>query len=101
MDDFLQTMVLLRARYQRPAGFNLFSVLRNSSDEVRLHSRLLAFLLDPKATHNQGTALLNLLLKRVGTRLNRGTVAGTLQPRHRTRLNQAQRFSPSRPRLPM
>ncbi|MGE8099497.1 PD-(D/E)XK nuclease family protein [Pseudomonas fluorescens] len=66
MDDFLQTVALLRARYQRPAGFNLFSVLRSSSDEVRLHSRFLAFLLDPKATHNQGTALLNLLLKRLG-----------------------------------
>lgn len=65
MDDFLQTVALLRARHQRPAGFNLFSVLRSSSDEVRLHSRFLAFLLDPKATHNQGTALLNLLLKRL------------------------------------
>lgn len=66
MDDFLQTVALLRARYQRPAYFNLFSVLRSASDEVRLHSRFLAFLLDPKATHNQGTALLNLLLKRLG-----------------------------------
>ena len=66
MDDFLQTVALLRARYQRPAGFNLFSVLRSSSDEVRLHSRFLAFLLDPKASHNQGTALLNLLLTRIG-----------------------------------
>lgn len=66
MDDFLQTVALLRARYQRPADFNLFSVLRSSSDEVRLHSRFIAFLLDPKATHNQGTALLNLLLKRLG-----------------------------------
>lgn len=66
MDDFLQTVALLRARYQRPAGFSLFSVLRSSSDEVRLHSRFLAFLLDPSATHNQGAALLNLLLKRVG-----------------------------------
>ncbi|WP_423205431.1 PD-(D/E)XK nuclease family protein [Pseudomonas kribbensis] len=66
MDDFLQTVALLRARYQRPADFNLFSVLRSASDEVRLHSRFLAFLLDPKATHNQGTTLLNLLLKRLG-----------------------------------
>ncbi|QHC95673.1 hypothetical protein PspR84_13815 [Pseudomonas sp. R84] len=66
MDDFLQTVALLRARYQRPADFNLFSVLRSASDEVRLHSRYLAFLLDPKATHNKGTALLNLLLKRLG-----------------------------------
>lgn len=66
MDDFLQTVALLRARYQRPSAFNLFSVLRSSSDEVRLHSRFLAFLLDPKATHHQGAALLNLLLKRLG-----------------------------------
>ncbi|WP_192551872.1 PD-(D/E)XK nuclease family protein [Pseudomonas sp. IzPS59] len=66
MEDFLQTVALLRARYQRPANFNLFSILRSASDEVRLHSRFLAFLLDPKATHNQGTALLNLLLKRLG-----------------------------------
>lgn len=65
MDDFLQTAALLRARYQRPPGFNLFSVLRSSSDELRLHSRFLAFLLNPKATHNQGTALLNLLLNRL------------------------------------
>lgn len=68
MDDFLQLSALLRAKYQRPAGFNLFSVLRSSSDEVRLHSRFLAFLLDPKASHNQGAALLNLLLTRVGIR---------------------------------
>ncbi|HWH88120.1 MAG TPA: PD-(D/E)XK nuclease family protein [Pseudomonas sp.] len=66
MDDFLQTVALLRARYQRPPAFNLFSGLRGSSDEVRLHSRFLAFLLDPKATHHQGTGLLNLLLKRLG-----------------------------------
>lgn len=66
MDDFLQISALLRARHQRPPGFNLFSVLRSSSDEVRLHSRFLAFLLDPKATHNQGAALLKLLLERVG-----------------------------------
>ncbi|WP_397458370.1 PD-(D/E)XK nuclease family protein [Pseudomonas asplenii] len=66
MDDFLQIAALLRARYQRPPGFNLFSVLRSSSDERRLHSRFLAFLLDPKASHRQGTALLNLLLNRLG-----------------------------------
>ncbi len=62
----MQTVALLRAKYHRPAGFNLFSVLRSSSDEVRLHSRFLAFLLDPKASHNQGGELLKLLLERLG-----------------------------------
>lgn len=66
MDDFLQSVALLRARHQRPAGFNLFSILRSSSDEVRLHSRFLAFLLNPSASHNQGTVPLRLLLKRLG-----------------------------------
>lgn len=66
MDDFLQSVALLRARYQRPASFNLFSILRSSSDEVRLHSRFLAFLLNPSASHHQGTELLRLLLKRLG-----------------------------------
>jgi len=65
MDDFLQVSALLRAKHQRPPSFNIFSVLRSASDEVRLHSRFIAFLLDPKASHNQGTALLNLLLKRL------------------------------------
>lgn len=65
MDDFLQSVALLRARHQRPAGFNLFSILRSSSDEVRLHSRFLAYLLNPKASHHQGKALLNLLLRRL------------------------------------
>ncbi|QEY63382.1 hypothetical protein FXN65_15460 [Metapseudomonas lalkuanensis] len=62
MDDFLQTVALLRAKHHRPAGFNLFSVLRSSSDEVNLHSRFLAFLLNPKASHNCGAELLQHFL---------------------------------------
>nr|WP_172424825.1 PD-(D/E)XK nuclease family protein [Pseudomonas sp. A46] len=63
MDDFLQTVALLRAKHHRPPGFNLFSVLRSSSDEVRLHSRFLAFLLNPKGTHNCGPELLQQFLR--------------------------------------
>lgn len=62
MDDFIQTVALLRAKHHRPAGFNLFSVLRSSSDEVNLHSRFLAFLLNPKASHNCGSELLKNFL---------------------------------------
>lgn len=62
MDDFIQTVALLRAKHHRPAGFNLFSVLRSSSDEVHLHSRFLAFLLNPKASHNCGAELLQHFL---------------------------------------
>lgn len=66
MDDFLHTVALLRAKHHRPAGFNLFSVLRSSSDEVRLHSRYLSFLLNPKSAHGKGKELLELFLSYVG-----------------------------------
>lgn len=39
---------LLRQRYTRPPRFNLFTTLRGANDEVRLHSRFLAALLDPQ-----------------------------------------------------
>ena len=50
----------------KASRFNLFEVLRITSDEVRLHSRLLAELLDPKASHDQGTLLLDLFLDHCG-----------------------------------
>lgn len=50
----------------KASRFNLFEVLRITSDEVRLHSRLLAELLDPKGAHDQGTALLDLFLDHCG-----------------------------------
>jgi hypothetical protein len=44
--------------------FNIFTTLRGGpSDEVRLHSRFLAFLLDPHENHYQGTLFLELFLQ--------------------------------------
>lgn len=54
--------VLRDPRYQ----FNLFSMLREPQDEVNLHSRFLAELLDPKGTHCQGDAFLRLFLEHLG-----------------------------------
>lgn len=42
---------------------NLFSILRKESDEVRLHSKFIAELLNPKGNHDQGTLFLDLFLK--------------------------------------
>ena len=42
--------------------FNLFTVLLKTGDEVRLHSRFLQFLLDPKGQHYQGDLFLRLFL---------------------------------------
>ncbi|AWH75519.1 hypothetical protein DCS32_15515 [Dokdonia sp. Dokd-P16] len=42
---------------------NLFSLLRKESDEVRLHSRFIAELLDPQGKHDQGSLFLDLFLE--------------------------------------
>ena len=46
--------------------FNVFSALDICSDEVRLHSRLLATLLNPKANHGLGNEFLKLFLLALG-----------------------------------
>lgn len=46
--------------------FNVFSALNICSDEVRLHSRLLATLLNPKANHGLGNKFLKLFLIALG-----------------------------------
>ena len=46
--------------------FNVFSALNMCSDEVRLHSRLLATLLNPKANHGLGNEFLKLFLIALG-----------------------------------
>jgi hypothetical protein len=63
MSDLFHAAAVLRATHHRDPGFNLFSVLRTDSDEVYLHSRFLAFLLNPKASHGCGSALLKILLE--------------------------------------
>ena len=42
--------------------FNIFTTLLDKSDEVRLHSRFLHFLLNPLGDHGQGTLFLDLFL---------------------------------------
>ncbi|MBL1411093.1 PD-(D/E)XK nuclease family protein [Sphingobacterium sp. C459-1T] len=45
--------------------YNIFSVLHREDDETRLHSRFLAFLLDPKESHNIGDMFFKLFLEQV------------------------------------
>lgn len=63
MSDLFQTAAVLRATHHRDPGFNLFTVLRRSSDEVYLHSRFLAYLLNPQSSHGCGNALLKTFLQ--------------------------------------
>ncbi|MFN0255629.1 PDDEXK-like family protein [Pedobacter ureilyticus] len=43
--------------------FNLFNVMFKMHDEKNLHSRFIAFLLNPKGSHQQGTRFLELFLE--------------------------------------
>ncbi|RXJ73517.1 hypothetical protein CS022_09830 [Veronia nyctiphanis] len=50
----------LELRYSEPPKYNLFNVLRSAHDEVRLHSRFLADLLNPEGRHQHGRSFLEL-----------------------------------------
>ena len=49
----------------KPESYNLFSVLRSKSDEVKLHSRFLADLLNPRGKHKLNSIPLTLFLNEV------------------------------------
>ena len=56
----------LKKEKEEGKSFNVFSALDICSDEVRLHSRLLATLLNPKASHGLGNEFLKLFLIALG-----------------------------------
>ena len=53
-----------RAKQKRRGlnDFNLFTTLLNKGDEVRLHSRFIASLLNPKGLHYQDSLFLEIFL---------------------------------------
>ena len=72
-DLFSQLLPLYHAEQERlkkekeeGKRFNVFSALNMCSDEMRLHSRLLATLLNPKANHGLGNEFLKLFLIALG-----------------------------------
>jgi hypothetical protein len=64
-NHFFKVLQLLRETWHRSESFNLFKVLRKDSDEVRLHSRFIAAILDPDGSHRAGNTYLKLFLKQV------------------------------------
>lgn len=65
--DILAEAALLHERYvsSRPEPFNIFSVLRSASDEVNLHSRFLAALLDHRQPNDKERSNLQSFLESV------------------------------------
>lgn len=51
-------------KYEKAEQFNIFKTLYKWNDEVKLHSRFLSVLLNPKASHKKGSIFLDLFLKK-------------------------------------
>ena len=70
INNLLQQVSIIQNKYNEIAkitgeNFNIFSVMRSESDEVRTHSRIIAEFLNPKGMHNQGSVFLKLFFEEV------------------------------------
>lgn len=70
IQNVLTNVGILSKKYDEIAkitgdNFNIFSVMRMESDEVRTHSRIIAELLNPKGTHSQGSVFLKLFFEAI------------------------------------
>ncbi len=63
-EDLLHLAALLQRHYVSTPRFNVFTVLHKPTDEVRLHSRFIAALLNPQ-THELGVELLKCFIDQV------------------------------------
>ncbi len=70
VENLLEKVDALRFKYDvlndlEKRSFNVFSVLFKENDEVRLHSRFIAELLNPCGRHGKGGTFLRLFLERI------------------------------------
>lgn len=66
MQQILDTLRAIGYKYDKlkeKDDFNLFTILRNSSDEVNLHSQFLYTLLNPEGSHHEGRKFLDEFLR--------------------------------------
>ena len=72
------------ALHAQARAFNVFSILREESDEVGLHTVFFEALIDPIGTHGCGSALLELFLNELGVHLEDGVnIKGAVVERER------------------
>lgn len=76
MDNFdflLKQINILRLefleRQDKEETFNLFSILLKERDEVKLHSRFISVLLDPKGPHKMGNTFLSIFLRVIKSKM--------------------------------
>lgn len=70
INNLLQQVSTIQKKYDKIAkisgeNFNIFSIMRAESDEVRTHSRIIAEFLNPKGIHNQGSIYLKLFFEEI------------------------------------
>lgn len=70
INNLLQQVSIIQRKYDEIAkitgeNFNVFSIMRAESDEVRTHSRIIAEFLNPKGIHNQGSVFLKLFFEEI------------------------------------
>jgi hypothetical protein len=70
IENLLQQVSIIQKKYDEIAkitgeNFNIFSIMRAETDEVRTHSRIIAELLNPKGLHSQGSIFLKLFFEEV------------------------------------
>ena len=61
-------------RKDEAQGFNVFSLLLKSGDEVNLHSKFIYELLNPKGSHHQGSLFLDLFLETLNLEKPKGDI---------------------------
>jgi hypothetical protein len=70
INNLLQQVTIIQKKYDEIAkitgeNFNIFSIMRAESDEVRTHSRIIAEFLNPKGKHSQGSVFLKLFFDEI------------------------------------
>ncbi len=68
--QLLQSVAAIKSKYDEinrltGADYNIFNVLKLQRDEVRLHSRFIGDLLNPKGKHGRGDVFLKLFLEQL------------------------------------
>lgn len=66
LNTFLEKIGIVNYKYsllKEDDKFNIFEILRKRGDEVNLHSRFIAELIDPLGSHNLGDTFLSLFLE--------------------------------------
>ncbi|BAX82361.1 PDDEXK-like family protein [Labilibaculum antarcticum] len=68
METLFKQVEVITSKYEKVdlvsgTKFNLFKILDITSDEVRLHTRLISDLLDPRGSHGQGSLFLSHFIK--------------------------------------